>query len=217
MTPNDIITDAKRLAQNTGVLRTPNVYADATFLAFVNQVLKQTALLRPDLFSYITDIPTTPNTVSQVLPSDSTRLVEIYSVKDGDAITEVTRETMDQTYPQWRIETAGTPVNYMRNVRNPNGYFLYPRPAVGIILVGEYVQTPPVYALNSQIALLPDSFLPAMSAGVVGMIESINNTTSDMNRAKEFATQYAQALGLSLQTRVLTDTEQGGLDPRQVP
>lgn len=216
MTPNDIIVDARRIAQDAGLLRTPDAYAADTLLAFVNQVLKQTALLRPDLFSYITDIPTTANTVTQTLPADSTRLVELYSVKNGDVLLEVSRETLDQTYPQWRTEAAGTPINYMRNVRNPNGYFLYPRPTSGIILVGEYVQTPPAYALNASIALLPDSFLPAMSAGVVAMVESINNPGNGMGRAKEFETKYAQTLGLSLQTRAITDTEEGGLDPKQV-
>ena len=216
MTPNDIIVDVKRLAQDTGVLRTPDAYADATLLAFVNQVLKQTALLRPDLFSYITDITTTPDTVTQNLPADSTRLVELYAVKDGTTLLEVSRETLDQTYPQWRTDPSGVPVNYMRNVRNPNGYFLYPRPSAGVTLVGEYVQTPPTYTLNATILRLPDSFLPAISAGVVGMIESINNTGGNMTRAKEFETKYVQALGLSLQTRVVTDTEAGGLNLKQV-
>lgn len=213
MTPNDVIVDARRLAQDSGLLRVSDTYAAATLLSFVNQVVRQTAVLRPDLFTVMADIPTTPNAVEQTLPADSMRLVNILSVKDGGAITEVSREMMDQSYPQWRLDSAGTPVNYMRHVRNPNQYFLYPKPSAGIVLTGEYAQSPPTYTLNQQIALLPDAFQPIIVAGVVMMISGIENPTTDSARFKQFQEAYAQALGANLQTRVITDTKSSGLEP----
>lgn len=216
MTPNDIIVDARRLAQDNGLLRAPDTYTAATLLSFVNQVLRQTALLRPDLFTLMTDIATTPNVVEQTLPADSIRLVNIFAVKDGGAVTEVSREMMDQSYPQWRQDPAGTPVNYMRHIRNPNQYFLYPKPAAGIVLSGEYAQTPPIYALNQEIALIPDAFQPVLVAGVVMLVSGVENNTQNSGRFTQFQEMYAQTLGANFQTRVATDTKEGGLDPRQV-
>jgi len=216
MTPSDIIADVRRLAQDNGLLRTANTYSAAALLAFTNQILKQTAILRPDLFTLMADISTTANVVEQSMPTDSIRLVNIFGVKDGGAITEVSREALDQSYPTWRTETAGTPVNYMRHVRNPNRYFLYPRPTAGIVLSGEYAQSPSVYTLNQTIALLPDAFQPAMVAGVLMLISGVENPTTDAARFKQFQEVYSQTLGVSLQSRVVTDTKASGLDPKQV-
>lgn len=216
MTPNDIIVDVRRIAQDNGLLRTSNTYSAAALLAFTNQILRQTAILRPDLFTLMTDISTTPNVVEQSMPSDSIRLVNIFAVKDGNAVLEVSREAMDQSTPSWRTEAAGSPVNYMRHVRNPNRYFLYPKPTSGVVLTGEYAQSPPTYTLAQTIALLPDAFQPAMVAGVLMLVSGIENPTTDSARFKQFQEVYSQTLGVNLQSRTVTDTKASGLDPKQV-
>lgn len=216
MTPNDIIVDVRRIAQDNGLLRTSNTYSAAALLAFTNQILRQTAILRPDLFTLMTDISTTPNVVEQSMPSDSIRLVNIFAVKDSNAVLEVSREAMDQSTPSWRTEAAGSPVNYMRHVRNPNRYFLYPKPTSGVVLTGEYAQSPPTYTLSQTIALLPDAFQPAMVAGVLMLVSGIENPTTDSARFKQFQEVYSQTLGVNLQSRTVTDTKASGLDPKQV-
>ncbi len=213
MTPAEVITEVRRLIQDT---KTPYRYTDTVLLGFVNQTLKKMVIIRPDLFSVITDISTTPNTVIQSLPSDAMRLVEIFAVKNGNAILEVTRDTLDQTTPGWLSETPGTPVNYMRHVRNPYRYFLYPAPTAGVQLVAEYAQTPADYTLDQEIAELRDAYFPVVVDGVVFLAESIDNEHVNSGRAKMFQDAFIQALGVSLQSRTITDTEEGGLDPRQV-
>lgn len=213
MTPNEIIAEARRLIQDT---KTTYRYSDAVMLGWVNMTLRRTAVLRPDLFGVIGDISTTPNTVLQSTPADSLRLIEIFQVKNGDAVTESRRETLDQMYPNWVNETAGAPVNFMRHVRNPNKFFVYPRPTAGIVLVGEYAQTPPSYALNDTISLIPDAFFPILVDGVVFLAESVDNEHVNSGRAKLFQDAYTQALGVSLQSRVVTDTDASGMDPKQV-
>ena len=213
MTPADIITEARVLVQDT---RAPYRYSDTLMLGWVNQTLKRMSVLRPDLFSFIGDIPTVANTVLQSCPVDSLRLVEIFQIKNGDAVTEVNRDVLDQMYPNWVNETAGTPVNFMRHVRSPNKFFLYPRPAAGVVLVGEYAQVPPVYTITQTIALLPDAYLPVAVDGVVFLAESVDNEHVNSGRAKLFQDSFAQTLATGLQVRSVTDTEEGGMDPRQV-
>lgn len=213
MTPNEVITEVRRLIQDT---KTPYRYSDAVLLGFVNQTLKKMVVLRPDLFAVIGDFTTTPNTVLQSCPSDSVRLMQIFQVKNGDAVTEVSKETLDRMLPNWVNEAAGTPVNFMRHVRNPNKFFVYPRPTAGIVLVGEYAQSPVTYALNDTVALLPDAYLTSVVEGTVYLSESIDNEHVNSGRAKLFQDAFVQGLGVGLQSRVITDTEEGGLDPRQV-
>lgn len=213
MTPNEVITEARRLIQDT---KTPYRYSDAVMLGFVNQTLKRMVLLRPDLFAVIGDFTTTANTVLQSCPADSTRLIEIFQVKNGNAITEVNRATLDRTVPNWQNDTAGQPVNFMRHVRNPNRFFVYPRPEAGVVLVGEYAQTPPDYTLDQEITYPTDAYFPAMVDGVVFLAESIDNEHVNSNRAKLFQDSFVQALGVSLQSRTITDTEAGGMSPKEV-
>jgi hypothetical protein len=104
----------------------------------------------------------------------------------------------------------------MRHVRNPNRFFVYPRPAVGVVLVGEYAQTPPDYTLDQEITFPTDAYFPTTVDGVVFLAESIDNEHVNSGRAKLFQDSFVQGLGVSLQSRTITDTEAGGQDPRQV-
>lgn len=213
MTPADIITEARVLIQDS---KLPYRYSDTVLLGFVRQTLRRMAILRPDLFCVIGEIPTTVNTVIQSCPSDSLRLVEVFQVKNGNAVTEVNREVLDQMSPNWINDAAGTPVNFMRHVRNPNRFFLYPRPSTGVVLIAEYAQVPPAYTLNQTITGLPDAYLPVAADGVVFLAESVDNEHVNSNRAKLFQDSFNQTLAAGLQVRSITDTEEGGLDPKQV-
>lgn len=213
MTPNEVITEVRRLIQDT---KTPYRYSDAVLLGFVNQTLKRMVMLRPDLFAVIGSFTTVANTVLQSCPTDSMRLIEIFQVENGNAITEVNRETLDRTVPGWLNEPAGQPVNFMRHVRNPNRFFVYPRPSAGVVLIGEYAQTPPDYTIDQEITYPIDTYFPVLVDGVVFLAESIDNEHVNSNRAKLFQDSFVQGLGVALQTRTITDTEAGGLDPKQV-
>jgi hypothetical protein len=213
MTPNEVITEVRRIIQDT---REPYRYSDAVLLGFVNQTLKRMVMLRPDLFAVIGDFTTAAGTVLQNCPADSTRLIEIFQVKNGNAVTEVSRSTLDRTVPGWLNETPGQPVNFMRHVRNPNRFFVYPAPAAGVVLVGEYAQTPPDYTINQEVTFPTDTYFPAVIDGTVFLAESIDNEHVSSGRAKLFQESFVQALGVSLQSRTLTDTPSAGLDPKEV-
>ena len=208
MTPQDVITEVRRLINDT---RVPFRYSDTLLLGFVNQALKRMAVLRPDIFSVMATFTTTPSSVLQSCPADSVRLVEIFGVTGGNAVTEVSRDVMDQSYPTWRVEVAGTPVNFMRHTRNANQYFLYPAPTAGITLAAEYIQTPPSYALGDTIAAPDDSYFPVIVDGAVFLTESIDDEHVASGRAKLFLDSFVQALGVGLQSRTVTDFEAGGL------
>lgn len=208
MTPAGIIVEARKLLQDVD---TPYRYSDTDLLGFVNQALKRMAILRPDLFGEIGDIPTTANSAVQSLPTDALRLIDIFQVKDSTAITEVDRETMARCNPTWMNETAGTPTNFMRHVKNPERFFLYPRPVEGTVLVAEYAKTPPDYAVGDTITTPSDSFMPAIVDATVFLAESIDDEHVNSGRAKLFLDLFTSELGTSLQNRTVTDTKAAGM------
>jgi hypothetical protein len=213
MTPAEVITEVRRLVQDQLV---PYRYSDTVLLGYVNQSLQRMAILRPDLFTDIVDIATTAGAAVQSLPAEAIRLVDIFQVKNGNAITEVDRETMNRNYPGWMNEASGTPVNFMRHVKNPDRYFLYPRPAAGVVLVGEYAKSPIDYTLNASIDVISDTYFPVLVDGVVYLAESIDDEHVQSGRAKLFYDSFVGQLGAGLQSRKITDTKQAGMDKGEV-
>ena len=210
---NDVITEVRRILQD---INSPQRYSNAVLLGFANQALKRIAVLRPDLFAYIGEIPTTAGQVLQSAPSDSIRIMEIFQVKDGSGITETNREALDQTYPTWMNDAAAATVNWMRHTRNANRFFIYPKAPAAQVLIGEYAQTPPVYDGTTTVALLSDAYFPVVIDATVFIAESVDNEHVNSNRAQLFQQSFTQDLGVSAQGRVITDTEEGGLADDQV-
>ena len=213
MTPAEVITEVRRLVQDQLV---PYRYSDTVLLGYVNQSLQRMAILRPDLFTDIVDITTTADAAVQSLPAEAIRLVDIFQVKNGNAITEVDRETMNRNYPGWMSEASGTPVNFMRHVKNPDRYFLYPRPAAGVVLVGEYAKSPIDYTINASIDVISDTYFPIVVDGTVYLAESIDDEHVQSGRAKLFYDSFVEQLGAGLQSRKLTDTKSAGMESGEV-
>lgn len=213
MTPAEVITEVRRIVQDE---LTPYRYSDTVLLGYVNQTLKRMAVVRPDLFSDIVEIPTQTGSVVQTLPADAIRLLDIFHVKDGGAVNEVDRETMNRNYPNWTTEAAGVPVNFMRHVKNPDRFFLYPRPQAGVVLIGEYAVVPDDYALNDTVDLLADSYFPVVVDGAVFLAESIDDEHVQSGRAKLFYDSFVNQLTTSLQSRKVTDTKAAGLEQNEV-
>ena len=208
MTPSLVITEVRRLIQDENA---PVRYSDATLLGFVNQTLKRMAMLRPDLFTTVADIPTVSGQVYQAIPAAGSRLVEIFGVSGGNAIEEVNRDEFDRAYPAWQSDAAGVPTKYMRHTRNPKGFFLYPRPQAGVQLLAEYVVSPPDYTLLRAIITPADEYFSTIVDGTVFLAESVDNEHVSSGRAKLFYDSFVQSLGVSGQAREITDTERGGI------
>ena len=213
MTPQAVITEVRRLLLDE---TEPYRYSDTFLLGLVNQGLKRMAVLRPDLFAAVGTVTCDEDAVVQSAPADSIRLIEVYSVVGGNAVTETNRETLDQNVPSWPADTQGAAVNWMRNVRNPNKFYIYPKAPVGHVLSVEYAQTPSDYALVDTVLLLPGAYFPVVVDVTMFLAESVDNEHVTSGRAKMFQDSFTQALGLSTQSRSITDTETGGLDDKEV-
>jgi hypothetical protein len=113
-------------------------------------------------------------------------------------------------------EASGTPVNFMRHVKNPDRYFLYPRPAAGVVLVGEYAKSPIDYTVNASIDVIADVYFPVIVDGTVYLAESIDDEHVQSGRAKLFYDSFVEQLGAGLQSRKLTDTKLAGMESGEV-
>lgn len=211
-TPQDVITEVRSAIQDA---TTPYRYDDAAILRAVNHCLKRIALLRPDLFALVTTLATVAGTV-QTAPTDSIRMIDVLQVQGGGNVNEVNRETLDLMYSTWQAGATGTCQDWMRHVRNPNQFFVYPPSAGGEVLIIEYSQAPRTYSIGESIALLSDAYFPVLVDCVVWWMESYDNESVANQRAQMFMQSWMQLLGQTVQVKPVTDTESGGQPPQQV-
>jgi len=209
---NDIITAVRRIIQDETV---DYRYSDVFLLDLCNQGLKRIQLLRPDLYSFVGTVACVQNAVIQSAPSDSLRIIECYSIVGGTGLVEADREVLDQTIPTWPNTTAGAAINWMRHVRNPNKFFIYPKAPANQTLTVEYSQVPPTYAGGATVTLLPDAYVPALIDVVVFLAESIDNEHVTSGRAKMYKDLFMAELGATTASLPVTDTENAG-QPLQV-
>lgn len=204
MTPSDVIVEARKLLQDT---QAPYRYSDTDLLGYVNQTLKRMAVFRPTLFTNITSVPLTANTVIQDLPSDAHRLVQVFFIDNYNSVNEVEREVLERAYPQWVSDPSGIPFNFIRHPRNATKFFLYPRPLANLTATVEYVVEPIAYTINQTILYLKDTYLGVVVDGVVFLASSIDDEHVNSNRAKLFLESFTSALGVDLQQQAVLDNE----------
>jgi hypothetical protein len=202
VTPADIIVEVRKLVQDT---RAPYRYSDGYLLGHVNQVLRRMAMIRPDLFALVTDITVVSVDTTQTLPADAIRFVDVHAV-DGRAVVEVSRDMMDRSAPTWRSASPAQPVNYMRHVRNPTLFFLYPPPPVGATVTVEYAQAPSTYALASTITAPKDVYSPVIIDGVVAMVMAADDEYATSGQADAALKNFFEGLKLGLEARELSDS-----------
>lgn len=208
MTPAEVIAEVRKLI---GDSRPTYRNSDANLLGFVNQAVKRVALLRPDLFSVFDEMNCVAGAVRQTAPADSLRLMEVLQVKNGNAVIETSREAMDQNYPVWPTVTAGAATTWMRNPRDPNKFFIFPKAPTGQVLALEYARAP-VASVNATdtIGSLSDGYLPCVVDCVVFMVEAQSDSSVLSKRSEMFYKMFTDALGVTVQTKPVTDTETGG-------
>lgn len=204
MTPSDVIVEVRKLLQDT---QAPYRYSDTDLVGYVNQTLKRMAVLRPTLFTNITSVPLTANSVIQDLPSDAHRLVQVFYIDNYNSVNEVEREVLERAYPQWVSDPAGIPFNFIRHPRNATKFFLYPRPIANLTATVEYVVEPTTYTIGDTILYLKDTYLGVVIDGVMFLASSIDDEHVLSNRAKLFMESFTQALGVDLQQQAVLDNE----------
>lgn len=214
---SEVVAGVRDSVQDT---RVPYRYSDELLVGLINRALRLMVVVRPDLFAYMTDITPIVGAAVQTAPVDSVRIMEIFNVVGGNGITEVSRESMDEVYPQWKNDPPAPPLNWMRHVRNPNRYFLHPPPSLGVDLFIEYARQPRLYTLadlndvnplpnGGTIDDLQDAYLPILIEGVIYLAESIDNEHVSSGRAQMAQQTFFQALNAGLESREISDTEKG--------
>lgn len=209
-TTSDVITESRELLLDE---TTPFRYSDNFILRKINQVLRRMAITRPDLFAELVDVTCVAG-VLQSSPADSIRVMDVTNNQVGDVVKEVNQEVVDLMVPTWE-STVGPSTNWMRYLRDPTKFYLYPGATGGDTVKVLYVKCPPNYTIGQTVDL-QDAYYPAVVDGVCWLLESMDAEHVESGRAKAFHDSFQQLLGIGLATRKISDTREAGMDKGDV-
>ena len=212
-TPQEVITEVRRAISDTRAASYR--YDDTHLLGLVNQVLQRIAILRPDLVSVVGTMTCVAGAL-QTAPATSMRLMDVLMSGDGYTVNEVNRETMDLAFSTWQTGTTGPARDWMRHVRSPNRFFVFPPSSADQTLTIEYAESPTPLVLTDTVPHLPDAYFPCVVDGVVWLAESVDNEHVSTGRAKMMQETFHQMLGMSAQNKNVTDFEPSNLPAAQV-
>jgi len=197
----DAVTDVRDALQDTQI--DLQRHDDATLIGYLSDGLIEVAVRRPDLFSFLASINVGAGAF-QSAPADSIRLMDVLCLVGGDVLVECEKDAIDADDPGW-MSSTGTPLNWMRYVKDPNRFLLAPPPAGGEAVQILYARQPTrLTALNEQVPL-PDAYRPALVAYAVFRAETKNDQSVLGGRAKLMWDVFSASLVASIQSKETTD------------
>jgi len=211
-TTDDVITEVREAVQDTDA--TYQRYSDAFLLRKLNQAMRRLALLRPDLFTTLATI-TCVNGTTQTAPTDSIRIVDVASNTDGDAVKEIQAETLDLMFPAWGNEAPGPAKNWVRYVRDPNRFYVYPPASTADTLELLYAKSPATLTAGAAV-VMQDAYFPVVVDCTAWLVESVDAESVATGRARMLKDSFVEMLSGSLQARTLTDVDTAGMNKKEV-
>lgn len=194
----DTILDS---AAGTLLDRAHRTWSADDLLAYLNEFLRATAFVKPDM--YVVQTPFTPAAgEQQQLPADGVALIDIPRNTGGRVITQVSKDLLDEASRFWPAATQETVIeHYTVDSRNPRRFVLFP-PSDGAgsidIIYGATVPTVMYYTEEIDI---PATYESAAIAFVIGKCYAKNTKRQDLSKSAAAMQQWGQFLGLKSQAQ----------------
>lgn len=209
---SEVLEEVRELVQDTDT--TYQRYSDAFLMRKLNQAMRRFSLLRPDLFTLVHTITCVAGT-AQTAPANSIRLIDVLGNTLGEAVKEIQAEALDLMFPAWGNNAPGPAKNWIRYVRDPNRFYVYPAASTDETLSILYARSPATLALNDHV-VVQDAYFPAVVDCTAWLVESIDAESVASGRAKAHKDSFIEMVSGSMQARTLTDVDTAGLDKKEV-
>lgn len=193
MTPQDIITSARYILNDTNAVSAGYRQSDTELLGYVNDGVREVSVLQPIYFSTVGDYVCIAGQCEQTVTfTDVSSLIEVLAIHDGAALTVFDMMTMNMYNPGWRTDTAAPARQWSRFSNDPLKFFIYPKSPTTQTLDVRYLRTPDTYTIDEEIIPdLPAALQTALVNYVVYRAESKNDESVANGRAAAFYQAFA--------------------------
>lgn len=203
------MNQTRLLVQDQGT-STPVRVSDSDLLLLVNNAIRRTAIIRPDLFATTVTNFSCVAGYLQSAPADSFRIIDIPMVTGVANINEADDESFSSMNSTWQTDPQATAQNWFRNRRNAQSFSVWPPAPAGQQLTIVYAQSPPTYTQGQTVALIPDAYFPAIVDFTVNLYESLDNEHANSGRAKLYGESAIMLLGAQAKARDVLDSDRAG-------
>jgi len=196
MTPQDIITEARYILNDTNSTGVGYRQGDTELLGYVNSSLVECAVLRPELFATIGDMTCVVGQCEQSISfTDVVALLEVLSIHQGAALTPFDMVAMNAYNPGWRTDTAAAARQWSRFTNDPLKFFIYPKaPVTPQVLDVRYARNPATFAIGDTITDVPAALKTALVEFVVYRAASKDDEHVNSGRANSFYQSFLSKL-----------------------
>lgn len=175
--------------------------SDAKMLRHINDFMRDSALLRPDLYSSIGSISCTQSRMIQKAVAGSIKLLNVYQVLSGSPITKVDWPYLESRYgKRWRTTGEGAAIHWLEHESDPNAFYLFPQaPAAQSVVAQWAVNATDLAALSDS---LPTTVSPMYDVAahdyLVFRTEAKDDEAVLSQRAELFLKKFAAGLGVTM-------------------
>jgi len=186
VTPQDIITEARRILNDTVSTRYRNT--DTEMLGWVNTLLDIMVDVRPDLFSKIGSHTCTNGAEQTAAFTRIARVLDVRRVVGGNVILPADKSVLDAFSPDWYNATPAAAVNWMPGI-SPFKFYLSPPAQNTQSVEVQYAEAPATLTLTDPVPV-SDNYQPALVSGVVGWCETKDDESVNSNRASQLKADF---------------------------
>jgi hypothetical protein len=217
-TPNEILTRAADILQDTGNVR----WTQAELLRYLNDARRELAIHRPDVYS-TTYVMTLAAGSKQSIPADGNKFIDVVrninaNNTPGRAVRIIEREIIDAQNPDWHTMTSSNNTrHFMFDERSPKIFYVYPAASNGHKLEVVYSKSPTDVASGD---LSSTSVLAAEDIYVGTLLDYIlyrsfskdAEYAGNLQRADLHYRAFATSLGISNRKRISNSPNVANLD-----
>lgn len=137
ITAQNIADKAELLLQDITNIR----WTEPELLGWINSGQREIMIYKPNA-NPVTGTVTTVAGTKQQLPAGGLQVLDVIRTINGSAVTNIDRNILDTTIPDWHTQTAAAAKHYMFDPRNPTVFYLYPPSAGSVAMEVCYSSVP---------------------------------------------------------------------------
>lgn len=176
-------------------------WSRADLLTYLNDAQRQIVIHRPDA-NAINATFTCGNASKQALPTGGIRLLTVRRNTNGNAITQIKRDTLDIQLPNWHTIVATDGVeHFVYDQLDPRNFYVFPVPAANHQIEIVYAKAPDaiVDELANTVIGLDDIYANAIVDYMLYSAYRKDATYGDPGRAALYLQAFNSALGIKTQ------------------
>jgi hypothetical protein len=159
ITGQTIATKVQKLLHDETAVR----WTEAELVGWINSAQKEIVLYKPNSITSTLDYQLDPGTFQNVsAKAGFANVIQLLDVirsttggANGKAVTNISREILDSTLPDWHSVTAtAVPLHYIHNPLDPKNFYVYPpNTGAGSVQILVAVEPTDLVALASNLSL----------------------------------------------------------------